>query len=197
MDTSTWAIDPAHTSVEFAVKHMMFTTVRGRFKSFSGTIRVNEQNPDKSGAEVTIDAASIDTGVSDRDAHLRSADFLDVENHPEITFRSTRVDGAHKKEGDRFKIAGELEIRGKSMPVTLDVTFEGLGKDPWGKQRAGFSARTEIDRREWDLRWNQALETGGVLVGHSVKIEIEAQAVKQEATDQTLAAAGTSETRRA
>ena len=197
MDTSTWAIDPAHTSVEFAVKHMMFTTVRGRFKSFSGTIRVNEQNPDKSSAEVTIDAASIDTGVSDRDAHLRSADFLDVENHPQITFRSTRVDGAHKKEGDHFKIAGELEIRGKSMPVTLDVTFEGLGKDPWGKQRAGFSARTEIDRREWDLRWNQALETGGVLVGHSVKIEIEAQAVKQEATDQTLAAAGTSETRRA
>jgi polyisoprenoid-binding protein YceI len=192
-----WEIDPAHTTVEFAVKHMMFTTVRGRFKSFTGTIRVNEQNPDKSNAEVAIDAASIDTGVPDRDAHLRSADFLDVENHPGIMFRSTRVDGAHKKEGDRFKIAGELEIRGKSMPVSLEATFEGIGKDPWGKQRAGFAARTEIDRREWGLRWNQALETGGVLVGLSVKIEIEAQAVAQEAGEQPLVEAGTSETRRA
>jgi polyisoprenoid-binding protein YceI len=186
--TTIWEIDPAHTTVEFAVKHMMFTTVRGRFKSFTGTIRVDEQNPDNSGAEVRIEAASIDTGVADRDAHLRSADFLDVENQPEIKFHSTRVDGAHKKEGDRFKIAGELEIRGKRMPVTLDATFEGIGKDPWGKQRAGFAARTEIDRREWGLQWNQALETGGVLVGHSVKIEIEAQAVKQE-TEQAAPAA--------
>lgn len=191
--TTIWEIDPAHTTVEFAVKHMMFTTVRGRFKSFTGTIRVDERNPDGSRAEVTIEAASIDTGVPDRDAHLRSADFLDVENHPRITFRSTHVEGAHKKEGDRFKITGELEIRGKSLPVTLDTTFAGIGKDPWGKQRAGFEARTEIDRREWGLRWNQALETGGVLVAHSVKIEIEAQAVKQEGDEQQPAAAGTSE----
>ena len=174
----TWKLDPAHTAVEFAVKHMMFTTVRGRFKGVDGTISIDEQNPDASRVEVEIDAASIDTGVGDRDAHLRSADFLDAEHHPKLTFRSTRVEGAHRKEGDRFKVAGVLTIRGTSQDVTLDCTFEGLGKDPWGGQRAGFNARTEIDRREWGLKWNQALETGGILVGNSVKIEIEAQAVK-------------------
>ena len=176
-DMTIWQLDPAHTTIEFAVKHMMFTTVRGRFKKFTGTIRVDEQNPDRSGVEVDIEAVSIDTGEPDRDAHLRSADFLDADKHPKILFRSTRVDGAMKKGGDRFKVIGELEIRGQALPVTLDATFEGIGKDPWGKERGGFSARTEIDRREWGLRWNQALETGGVLVGHAVKIEIEAQAI--------------------
>jgi polyisoprenoid-binding protein YceI len=177
---TVWQLDPAHTTIEFAVKHMMFTTVRGRFKSFSGTVTVDEQSPDGSRVEVTIEAASIDTGVADRDAHLRSADFLDVEHHPSLVFRSTGVEGAHKKEGDRFQVTGDLEIRGKAMPVRLEATFEGFGKDPWGKLRSGFTARAELDRREWGLRWNQALETGGVLVGHSVKIEIDAQAVKQE-----------------
>jgi len=194
-NTTIWQLDPAHTTVQFAVKHMMFTTVRGRFKSFSGVVHTDERNPDRSRVEVTIEAASIDTGVPDRDAHLRSADFLDVENYPAIVFRSTRVDGAHQKENDRFQIAGELEIRGKRMPVTLEATFEGLGQDPWGKQRAGFAARAEIDRREWGLRWNQALETGGVLVANSVKIEIEAQAVKQDGDEAQSAAAGASATR--
>ena len=180
MDASTtWEIDPAHTTIEFAVKHMMFTTVRGRFKGFSGTIRVDGRDPNRSSVEVDIDASSIDTGAPDRDAHLRSADFLDVQNHPRLTFRSTRVEGAHAKDGDRFKVTGDLVIRGTSMPVTLDATLEGIGKDPWGKERGGFAAKTEIDRREWGLRWNQALETGGILVGNSVRIEIEAQAVKQ------------------
>ena len=174
----TWTIDAAHTAVEFAVKHMMFTTVRGRFKALSGTITIDEANPDRSKVEVDIDASSIDTGVADRDTHLRSADFLDVEHHPQITFRSTKVEGAHKAEGDRFKVQGELSIRGKAIPVTLDASFEGAGKDPWGNEKAGFSAKTEIDRREWGLTWNQALETGGILVANSVKIEIEAQAVK-------------------
>jgi polyisoprenoid-binding protein YceI len=187
-NTTIWQLDPAHTTVEFAVKHMMFTTVRGRFKTFTGAVHIHERHPDQSRVEVTIDAASIDTGVADRDAHLRSADFLDVEKHPKIIFRTTRVDGAHKKEGDRFKVAGELEIRGKRIPVTLDASFEGLGTDPWGKQRAGFAARTEIDRREWGLRWNQALETGGVLVANSVKIEIEAQAVNEGDARQMAAA---------
>lgn len=188
--TTNWQLDPAHTSIEFAVKHMMFTTVRGRFKSFTGIIQVNERNPDASRADVEIDAASIDTGVDDRDAHLRSADFLDVETYPKIVFRSIRVEGAHKQEGDRFTVTGELEIRGTAIPVTLQATFEGIGTDPWGKQRSGFAARTEIDRREWGLRWNQALETGGVLVGHSVRIEIEAQAVEQdEGAGRTAAAA--------
>ena len=174
----TWTIDAAHTTVEFAVKHMMFTTVRGRFKTFGGTITIDEANPDRSKVEVNIDASSIDTGVTDRDAHLRSADFLDVATHPQITFRSTKVEGAHRQAGDRFKVTGELSIRGKSIPVTLDASFEGSGKDPWGNEKAGFSAKTEIDRREWGLTWNQALETGGILVANSVKIEIEAQALK-------------------
>ena len=187
---TVWDLDPAHTTIEFAVKHMMFTTVRGRFKSFSGTVRVDARNPDLSGVDVDIEAASIDTGVADRDAHLRSADFLDVEHHPRITFRSTAVEGAHAKDGDRFRVTGDLEIRGQSLPVTLEATFEGLGKDPWGKQRSGFAARTEIDRREWGLRWNQALEAGGVLVANSVKIEIEAQAVKQDVEPQQTAATG-------
>src|SRR5687768_7590649 len=125
MDKLTvWEIDPAHTTIEFAVKHMMFTTVRGRFKNFSGTVRVDERNPDLSGVDVDIEAESIDTGVADRDAHLRSADFLDVEKHPRITFRSTEVDGAHAKNGDRFRITGDVQIRGQAMPVTLEVTFE-------------------------------------------------------------------------
>lgn len=186
---AVWDLDPAHTTIEFAVKHMMFTTVRGRFTKFSGTLRVDERNPDLSGVDVDIEAASIDTGVADRDAHLRSADFLDVEKHPRITFRSTDVKGAHVKDGDRFQVAGELEIRGQALPVTLDVTFEGTGNDPWGKRRSGFAARTEIDRREWGLQWNQALETGGVLVGTGVKIEIEAQAVKQDIAAQPAEAA--------
>ena len=193
MDSLTvWDLDPAHTTIEFAVKHMMFTTVRGRFTKFSGTLRVDERDPNLSGVDVDIDAASIDTGVGDRDAHLRSADFLDVENHPRITFRSTDVQGAHAKDGDRFRVAGELDIRGQAMPVTLDVTFEGIGKDPWGKQRSGFAARAEIDRREWGLKWNQALEAGGVLVANTVKIEIEAQAVKQEIEQGQAAGAATS-----
>ena len=189
--TMTWQIDPAHSTIEFAVKHMMFTTVRGRFTSFKGAVEVQEQNPNQSRVEVTIDAGSIDTGVADRDGHLRSGDFLDTERYSTITFRSTRIEGAYKKEGDRFQITGDLEIRGQSMPVTLDATFEGRGKDPWGKQRAGFSARADIDRRDWGLRWNQALETGGVLVANSVRIQIEAQAVAQEDESQ-MAGAGTS-----
>jgi len=170
----------------------MFTTVRGRFKSFRGTVQVDEQNPNNSRAEVTIDAASLDTGVADRDAHLRTAEFLDVEQYPNITFRSTRVEGAHREEGDRFRVTGNLEIRGNAIPVTLEASFEGVGKDPWGKQRAGFTARTEIDRREWGLRWNQTLETGGILVGNTVKIEVEVQAVALEDDAEMAGAASSS-----
>ena len=187
MAVTTWQIDPAHTTVEFSVKHMMFTTVRGRFKSFSGTIEVDEENPDRSKVTVDIDTASIDTGAADRDAHLQSPDFLDVEHQPKIVFRSTRVEGAHASAGDRFKVAGTLEIRGQALPVTLDATFEGTGKDPWGNERAGFTARGEIDRRQWGLQWNQALETGGVLVGNTVRIEIEAQAIRQQQSGRAVA----------
>jgi polyisoprenoid-binding protein YceI len=181
MATTTWQIDPMHSTIEFAVKHMMFTTVKGRFTRFTGTIKADDQNPNNSTTEVDIESASIDTGVADRETHLRSPDFLDVQNHPTIKFRSTRVSGAHAKPGDSFELTGELTILGKTIPVTLQASFEGVGKDPWGKQRAGFSAKTEIDRRQWGLEWNQALETGGVMVGHKVKIEADIQAVKQEA----------------
>ena len=177
-ETTTWTIDPAHSSVELAVKHMMFTTVRGRFKDFTGTIVVDEQNPDKSTVEVEIAAASLDTGVADRDGHLRSADFLDTEQFPAITFRSKRVEGAMKQEGDHFRIVGDLTIRGTTFEVTLDCVYEGMGKDPWGGTRAGARATARIDRRDWGLKWNQTLETGGILVANEVRIEVEVQAVQ-------------------
>ncbi|MEA2604406.1 MAG: hypothetical protein QOF89_5398 [Acidobacteriota bacterium] len=177
-ETTTWQIDPAHSSVELAVKHMMFTTVRGRFKDVKGTIEVDEQNPDRSSVNAEIRTASIDTGVADRDTHLRSPDFLDVESYPTITFRSTRVEGAMDREGDRFRVVGDLTIHGTTREVTLDCVYEGRGKDPWGGERAGARATTKIDRRDWGLTWNQALEAGGILVGHDVRIEVEVQAVK-------------------
>jgi len=184
MPKRNWKIDPSHTSVEFAVKHLMFTTVRGRFKNLDGVLDVSEEAPEQSSVAVEIDASSLDTGAEDRDAHLVSGDFLDVQNHPKIIFRSKRIvgahNGAHYKEGDRFKVIGDLSIRGETMEVELDTMFEGQGLDPWGNKRAGFSAKTEIDRRDWGLRWNQTLETGGVLVGNKVSIDLDIQAVCQE-----------------
>jgi polyisoprenoid-binding protein YceI len=177
----TWQIDPAHSSVEFAVKHMMFTTVRGRFKDVTGTIELDEETPSASSVNVEIGAASIDTGVADRDAHLRSADFLDVEKQPSISFRSKRVEGFGGNEGEEFNVTGELTIRGVTKDVVLKVEFEGTGKDPWGGTRAGYKASTKIDRRDWGLVWNQALETGGILVGNELRIELEVQAVKAAA----------------
>src|SRR5690606_5196459 len=165
MSVTTWKLDPTHSQVEFAVKHMMFTTVRGRFAGVDGTVRADPANPSNSSVEVVIDAGSIDTRAEDRDTHLRSEDFLDVEKHPQITFRSTGVEGAHAEPGAKFKVNGELTIRGVTRPVTLDATYEGTGTDPWGGTRSGFSAATKIDRRDFGLTWNQALETGGVLVG--------------------------------
>lgn len=181
MATTTWQIDPAHSSIEFTVKHMMFTTVRGRFKEVSGTILIDDANPDQSSTTAEIGAASIDTGTPDRDTHLKSADFLDVEKNPKLTFRSRKVHGAAPKAGDQFKVIGDLTIRGTTKEVTLDCTYEGQGKDPWGNEKAGFTATTKIDRREWGLQWNQALETGGILVANEVKIEAEIQAVKAAA----------------
>ena len=178
--TSTWQLDPTHSSIEFAVKHMMMTTVRGRFKDVAATITGVEGHPETGRVEVTIDVASIDTGNEDRDNHLRSGDFFDAEKHPKITFRSKRVDGSFESEGDSFKLVGDLEIRGTTMEVTLDCVFEGKGQDPWGKQRGGFTAKGEIDRREWGLKWNQAIETGGVLVANKVRIEAEVQFVRQD-----------------
>jgi polyisoprenoid-binding protein YceI len=175
---TTWQLDPTHSSVEFAVKHMMMTTVRGRFKTIKATLTGDRDHPDQAGVQATIDVASVDTGVADRDAHLRSGDFFDADNFPNITFRMTKLDGkAPKQEGDKFKVVGELVIRDQSMEVVLDCEYEGRGTDPWGKTRAGFTFRTELDRREWGLKWNQTLETGGVLVAHKVRVEGEVQFV--------------------
>ena len=176
----TWELDPAHSSVEFSVKHMMMTTVRGRFRSVRATLKGDRDHPDVAGVEATIDVATLDTGVADRDAHLRGPDFFDAERYPRITFRSTRIEGdPPKKEGDRFRVAGELVIRDSEMEVVLDCEYQGRGTDPWGKTRAGFHFRTELDRREWGLKWNQALETGGVLVANTVRVEGEVQFVRQ------------------
>ena len=177
--TPTWLLDPAHSSVEFAVRHMMMTTVRGRFKSVNATLTGDREHPEEAGVEATIDVESIDTGVADRDAHLRSPDFFDAQSNPQIIFRSTRVESPPKKEGDRFRVIGDLTIAGNRMETVLDCEYHGRGTDPWGKTRAGFSFRTEIDRREWGLKWNQVLETGGVLVANSVKIEGDVQFVRQ------------------
>ena len=180
MSRTVWTLDPTHTQVEFSVKHMMFTTVRGRFSAVEGTVELDEDQPNASSVRVDIDAASIDTQVEDRDAHLRSEDFLDVENHPKLTFRSKEIRGLVVEPGADFEIVGDLTIRGVTKEVTLDARFEGTGTDPWGGTRAGFSAGTKIDRRDFELTWNQALEAGGVLVGHDVKIELQVQAVQEQ-----------------
>jgi len=179
MSTTTWQIDPAHTAIEFGVKHMMFTTVRGSFGAFQGEVALDQSNPSASAVQVKIDAASIDTGVTDRDNHLRSGDFFDVEAFPQITFRSTQVNGAID-EGEKFEIVGELTIRDVTREVVLEATFDGTGTDPWGGSRSGFGATTKIDRRDFGLTWNQALETGGVLVGHDITITLQVQAVLQQ-----------------
>jgi polyisoprenoid-binding protein YceI len=178
---TTWQLDPAHSSVEFSVKHMMMTTVRGRFKSVQATLRGDRDHPEDAGVEARLEVGSIDTGVEDRDAHLRSADFFDADTHPEITFSSSSIVGdPPKNEGDRFQVVGDLEIRDTSMEVTLDCEYEGRGTDPWGKTRAGFTFRTELDRSDWGLKWNQVLETGGVLVANKVRVEGELQFVRDE-----------------
>jgi len=172
--TTAWKLDPAHTVVEFSAKHMMITTVRGRIAEVEGTIYTDERNPGKSSVDVTLKGASLDTRNDQRDQHLRSADFLNVEQFPEITFRSTRIEGGQ----ENFKLTGDLTIRDVTRPVTLDVEFGGKNKDPWGGERVGFSASAKIDRRDFGLTWNQALETGGLLVGNDIKISLEVQAVK-------------------
>jgi polyisoprenoid-binding protein YceI len=172
----TWALDPAHTSVEFQAKHLMVAKVRGRFAGAQGALVVTE-DPARSTAEITIDATTLSTGVADRDTHLKSADFLEVEAYPQITFRSTALehDG-----GSDWKLRGDLTIHGVTRPVVLETEYNGVGVDPWGGTRAFFSAETRIDREDWGLTWNQALETGGWLVGKEIRISIEVEAVLHE-----------------
>lgn len=171
---TTWTIDPMHSSVEFAVRHLMITTVRGRFTGVKGTVTLDEADPAKSTVEVVIDAASIDTREPQRDTHLRSADFFDVERFPTLTFRSTKVDGVL---GESFALAGDLTIHGVTRPVVLDVQAEGRIKDAWGGIRSGFTATTKINRSDFGLTWNQLLEAGGVTVSDEVKISLDVQLV--------------------
>lgn len=171
-NAGSYEIDPTHSSASFEVRHLGLSKVRGGFESFSGSVVIAD-DPTQSSVEVDLDAASFTTGNEDRDGHVKSPDFLDVENHPTLTFRSTAV----RQEGDDWKVDGELTVKEAARPVTLDVEFEGAGEDPWGNGRIAFSATTEVDRGDWGINWNQALETGGVLVGKKVKIVIDVQAV--------------------
>ena len=171
----TWEIDPGHSSINVAARHLMVSKVRGTL-GFEGTIHVDER-PEDSWVEVSIDAASVDTGNPPRDDHMRSADFLDVENHPRIDFRSTRTEVT----GDyKLAVHGDLTVRGMTRPVVLDVEYLGLSTDPWGKTRAAFTAVAEIDREQWGMTWNQALETGGVLVGKILQVELDIQAIRAQ-----------------
>lgn len=172
--TGTWALEKQHTKIGFTAKHLMVTKVRGHFDEFEGTVEIADDLTD-SKIEVNIDAASINTGASDRDEHLRSGDFLDVDDHSKLSFVSTDI----VRDDDVFEITGDLTIRDVTRPITLEATYEGTVTDPWGNQRIGFSARAEMNREDWGLTWNAALEGGGWLVSKNVVLEIEGQLIAE------------------
>lgn len=174
--TAFWRIDPAHTHVEFGVRHLMITTVKGTFRDVEGTVTVEGGDPVTARIEASIPAASIDTRVEQRDQHLRSADFFDVERYPLITFRSKRVERTGERE---LRVTGELTIRDVTREVVLDVEELGGARDPWGNERAGYRVSARIDRTDFGLTWNQTLETGGVLVGNEVKISADVELIRQ------------------
>jgi polyisoprenoid-binding protein YceI len=173
---TSWAIDNSHSSIEFTARHMMIAKVRGSFQNFTGTVEFNEQTPANSSVNVQIEAASIQTRDEKRDGHLTSPDFLDAANHPYLTFTSKRIEVVDDTHG---KIIGDLTIRGVTREVVLETEYNGQAKSPWGTTSAGFNASTKINRKDWGLNWNVALETGGVLVGEEVTISIELEIVKQ------------------
>jgi polyisoprenoid-binding protein YceI len=176
----TWAIDPGHTEVGFVGRHFMLTKVRGRFTSVQGAVTVAE-DPDGSAVEVVIDMASVNSGDQTRDDHLRSPDFFDVQRHPTATFTSTAV----RWNGTRGTVEGDLTIVGVTRPVTLDIEFAGAVHDPWGQDRAVFSASAQVNREDWGLTWNMALETGGILVSKDIRLEIEVETIRQTAEHPT------------
>lgn len=177
-NNETWNIDAAHSGINFSVRHMVVSKVRGRFAQFGGKVQLDPSDLARMTVDVEIEAASIDTGTPARDVHLRSADFLDTENHPRLRYRSQRVEPL--AEG-RYRMYGDLSIRGVTRPVELEVEYGGRAVDPWGNERAGFTARTKLDRKDFGLTWNQALEAGGVLVADRVDIDIELELVKAAA----------------
>ena len=178
MTTNNWNIDAAHSGINFSIRHMVVSKVRGRFAKYSGAIALEDGDITRSVVQATIDAASIDTGTAQRDAHLRSGDFFDVEKFPELRFQSTRIE---KIDDTRYRVAGALTLRDVTREVSLDVQYGGRAKDPWGNERVAFVAKTSFDRKDFGLGWNQVLEAGGVLVGERVDIELDVQAVKAAA----------------
>ena len=177
MTTSDWNIDAAHSGIHFSIRHLV-SKVRGRFPKFSGTLKLDESDLTRSVIDATIDVASIDTGTPQRDAHLRSPDFFDIERFPEIRFHGTRIE---KVGEDRYRATGQLTIRDVTREVSLEVEHGGRTKDPWGNERVGFLAKVAVDRKDFGLQWNQVLETGGVMVGDRVDIELELQAIRAAA----------------
>jgi polyisoprenoid-binding protein YceI len=175
MAAEKWEIDTVHSGVRFTVRHMVISKVHGQLTKWSGTLEVDPSNLAASKVEVKIDAASIDTRDRERDAHLRSVDFLDVEKYPTMEFRSTRIEEAGAK---KYKVRGDLTIRGVKREIVLDTVLGGQGKDPWGGQRIGFEAKTKVDRKDFGLQWSTALEAGGVLVGDTVDVSLEIEAKK-------------------
>jgi polyisoprenoid-binding protein YceI len=178
MSQANWSLDPAHTLLEFAVKHMMIATVKGRFGTVEGSVIADPTDLTTAQVNISTDVSSIDTRDEQRDGHLRSADFFDMENHPKVTFRSTQIE---RKDGDEYAITGDLTIRGVTRQVVFNAVMEGQGKDPWGNERFGLSAQTKVNRKEFGLLWNVALEAGGILVSEDVRISVELQAIKQAA----------------
>jgi len=169
-----WTLDPAHTRIGFSARHAMVTTVRGRFAEFEGAAQIDAANPSASSVKINIKTASIDTGVADRDAHLRSGDFFDVETFPEIGFVGTDVT---RVGATTWRVTGDLTIKGATNPLTIDFEATGVARDPFGNLRAGFEGSTTVNRKDWDLTWNAALETGGVLVSENVKLEFDVSAI--------------------
>jgi polyisoprenoid-binding protein YceI len=175
----SWQLDSVHSQIDFSVRHMMISKVRGEFENFTGTVNFDPDNPTATTVDITIMIDSINTRDEQRDGHLKSPDFLNADEFPTMTFKSSRVEQIDENSG---KLFGDLTIRGVTQEVALDVEYAGQAKSPWGTFSAGFSAKTRIDRKDWGLTWNQALETGGVLVGDKVDINIELELVKQPET---------------
>ncbi|UUF16277.1 MULTISPECIES: YceI family protein [Flavobacterium] len=176
MATTKWSIDPTHSEIGFKVKHMMFTNVSGKFGTYDATITTDGDNFENAQIEFSADIASVDTANADRDGHLRSGDFFDAENHPKLTFKASSF---KKINEGSYEITGDLSIKGVSKSVTFPVEYSGILTDPWGNTKVGLSIEGKINRKDWGLNWNSALETGGVLVGEEVKLNIELQFVKQ------------------
>jgi polyisoprenoid-binding protein YceI len=171
-----WHIDASHSEIQFSVRHMMISTVRGRFNTFSGTVEADEKNPKDAQVQVEVDVSSIDTGDEKRDAHLRSPDFFNAEEFPTMTFKSSWIEQLDERHG---RLHGELTIRDVTKPVVLNVEYAGMAKSPWGTTSAGFSAEGRINRKDWGLNWNVALETGGWLVSDEIRISVEVELVQQ------------------